>query len=270
MTEQTTPTGGEAQPIADANSIESIVDSAEIESKTPEIENPEADPEQEDPWPKKAENALAKAKGKAAQLRAERDQERAARQRAEQQLAKFNGQQQKDPDKSGEPQEKDFTNYHDYLRALNKFDAEQLLSTREVKQQETQRTTQEQAWVSERESIVATKAQETFKQVPDAQSTIEEHADIADDFSPALQRLFLEADNAPLAFYNLAKEGKLESLMNMSLARAAMEIGRAQTQAPPKPQTKAPAPLPASRGSVAGAKKLEDMDGDGIRTWMKA
>lgn len=284
MTNQTTSAqaGGEAQPIVDANSIDSIVDNAVAESNTATKDTPEAEAAEpnepvvdaEDPWPKKAENALAKAKGKAAQLRAERDQERAARQRLEQQLAQYSQPQTKQASaNNGEPKETDFNNYAEYMRAVQKFDLQQEFAARDSKQQVTQQTAQEQAWVTQREQAVATKAQEFVKENPEVTDLVEEFGDVIDGWQtthPHITRAFLEADNAPLAFYNLAKEGKLEELANMSPARAAMEIGRAQTQAIAKPKTKAPTPLPAARGSVAVGKKPEDLSGDEIRSWMRA
>lgn len=265
MSETNVAAKAEAQPIADANSVESIlkqgnppVEEQQSTTETPEAETTEQEESVEQPWPKKAENALAKAKGKAAQLRAERDQERAARQRAEDELNKYRSPQQK-PTAQGAPKEADFNNYAEFLEAKNNYNIDQKFAERDGKQKETQNIQQEQEWVAQREQSIATSAQEFIKENPDAQAVLEEYSDLADEFSPQLQRLFLEADNAPLAFYNLAKEGKLEALASMSLAKAAMEIGRAQTQAAIKPKTKAPAPLAASRGSVPASKPLDKL-----------
>lgn len=268
MTDQVAATA-EAQPIADANFIDSIVDNATIEApkeaQEAEPSEPEAaDAKPDDAFPKKAVNALSRRDKQIGKLRAQLDQERFAREQLEQ---RFKPQQTNN--NTGEPKETDFQNYHDYMRAVQKFDLGQEMAKLNSAHKETQQTAQEQAWISQREQVVATSAQSFIKENPDAQTVIEEYADLADEFPPQIQRLFLEADNAPLAFYNLAKEGKLEELSNMSLAKAAMEIGRAQTQAPIKPKTKAPTPLPASRGSVASGKQLDDMSGEEIRKWMR-
>lgn len=272
MTDQAIPANAGAQPVADANSIDGIVDAATTPAtpETPEEEpaepNEPAEPTKDEPFPKKAINALSRRDKQIGKLRAEREQLAA-------ELEKVRAQQTvrptEKPVNTGEPQEKDFTNYHDYIRALNKYDAEQLLNARDGKQKETQQNQQEQAWVTERETAVTQQAQDFIKDNPEALSLVEEYADVIDEFPAGIQRLFLEADNAPLAFYNLAKEGKLESLGTMSLAKAAMEIGRAQTQAPAKPKTKAPTPLPASRGSVSSGKRPDEMDGKEIRAWMR-
>lgn len=248
-----------AQPQADA---------AIAAQETPEIEG--AEPEEqatenrEDAFPKKAVNAISRRDKQIGKLRAEREQLAA-------ELNKFRAQStQTKPANTGAPKEAEFTNYADFLEAKNAYAIEQKFAERDTKHEETQRTTQEKAWISEREQALSVKAQQFVKEMPDAAALVEEYSDVIDEFSPQLQRLFLEADNAPLAFYNLAKEGKLESLASMSLARAAMEIGRAETQAATKPKTKAPTPLPAARGSVAPSKSLESMSGDELLKWVNS
>lgn len=274
MTNQATAQAGEAQPIADANSIDNIIDNAVAESTEATKEIPKVEPSEpeaaeakpEEQFPKKAVNALSRRDKQIGKQRAQIEQLNAELARFRQQPA----QQTQKPANTGEPKEDDYKNFADFIDAKNAYRIEQGFAKFEGKQKETQKSQQEQAWIAQREQAVRTTAQTFIKENPDAQAVIEEFADLADEFSPELQRAFLEADNAPLAFYNLAKEGKLEDLMQMSPARAAMEIGRAQAQALTKPKTKAPTPLPASRGSVAGGKRPEDLSGDEIRSWMRA
>ena len=158
------------------------------------------------------------------------------------------------------------------MRAVAKYDTKQELASRESKQKETHQTTQEQQWIAQREQAVAAKAQEFAKETPELLELVEEYGDVIDELPPQIQRVFLEAENAPLAFYNLAKEGKLESLASMSPARAAMEIGRAQTQAPtkPKPVTNAPAPMSPAKGTGASGKSLDRMSWEETRKWLEA
>lgn len=282
MTNQTTPAqaGGEAQPIADANPIDSIIDNAVIESNEATKEMPGAEAtdtkdaaaETEEAWPKKAENALAKAKGRAAQLKAERDNERAARQRLEQQLAQYSQSQnpQQKPVNTGEPKEGDFTSYADYMRAVQKYDLEQGFAKYEGKQQETQKTQQEQAYYEGLYKQTQAKSDEFISQVPDAQSVFDEHAETIEACPDNIYKLFLESGDAPLAAYNLAKQGRLEEIIAMSPAKAAIEIGRALAQAPAKPKTKAPTPLPATRGSVPSGKSLDQMSGPELLKWVNS
>lgn len=275
MTDQTIPANAGAQSSADANSIESIIDNATTPATSEPTETPEAEPSEpqaaeakpEEAFPKKAVNAISRRDKQIGKLKAQWEQAQAEINQLRQQAPQAAPNK---PVNEGEPKESDYQNYHDYMRAVQKYDLGQEIAKLHGKQQETQKTAQDKAWIDQREQAVMQKAQEIAKDNPEIIALIEEHADIADDFSPELQRLFLEADNAPLAFYNLAKEGKLEALASMSLAKAAMEIGRAQTQAPTKPKTKAPTPLPASRGSVPSGKSLDDMSGGEIRSWLRS
>lgn len=247
----------DAQPNADATQVEEINEIIEPSEADPAEQAP-VDNAKDEPWPKKAENALAKAKGKAAQLRAERDQERAARQRLEQQLAQYNS-PPKQPEKKGEPNVSNYENTLDYMRDMAKYDHQQEMAARDEKQKETQQSAQEAAWIAEREDSAAAKAQELMKEIPELPDFVEEYEEIYDAFPAHIKRAFLEADNPLLAAFNLAKEGKFEGLASMSLARAAMEIGRATSQAPkPKPVTNAPTPMAPARGT-ATSKGLADI-----------
>lgn len=262
----------DAQPAADA-APEATTETTDAEA--PDAESTEVDSKGVE-FPKKAVNAITRRDRQIGKLRAQFEQERAARAELEAKIAQL--QQPAQPVKTdGPPKETEFNTYAEYLEARQEFLLNQKLSERDAKASEAQKkqtealqTQKEQAWAAERETVVAKQAQEFTSTVPDAQAVFEEYADVIDEFSPELQRLFLEADNTPLAFYNLAKEGKLEALVSMPLARAAMEIGRAQVKAVQKPQTKAPAPLPAARGSVAGSKSLEQMSPDELLKWVRS
>lgn len=238
-----------------------------IEQTTEPTAEPE--PQEEQPWPKKAENALAKEKGRTARLKFERDQERQARQQLEEKLAQYNKPTEtKSP--TGEPQINDYTQYHEYIRALNKWDNAQTEASRDAKQKESEAVIGKQAWEDQR-SERADEQMETFsKEVPDAHALYDEHKDTIKELPNEIKHAILAADNVPLALYNLAKEGKLDDLGAMSLVDAKVEIRLAQLKQPAKPQTKAPAPLPGSRGSVAGSKNPTDMSPEEALQWYKS
>lgn len=259
MTDQTTPETG-AQPSADATTVESILNSAVPEPQTEEPAQEIENTEQETPLDpgaekKKLENAISHQKGQAAKWRHQAQQARAEATAFAAEIAKLKQPAQK----SGPPKEADYTNYAEYLEAKNTHAIEQKFAERDSKQQETQKATDQQAYYNSRIAEVDKQAEAFTKEFPEIEAIYNEHAETITDYSPELKRLFLDADNAPLAFYNLAKEGKLEALGTMSLAKAAMEIGRAQAQAVVKPKSKAPAPLPAARGSVPAGKSLEQL-----------
>lgn len=262
MTDITTPaTGADAQAAPDA--IETILNSAKTQD-IPEAQEGEKSPETkeetaEQPWPKKAENALAREKGKSAKYKFQAHQERERTSALEARLAQLEQKVAPKSQNGGAPNEKDFTSYADFFEAKNAYAIEQKFADRDAKQTETQKTADYKAWEDSRINEVDKQAAEFTKAVPEIESLYAEYADEIRELPLTHKQIFLESDNAPQAFYNLAKEGKIEALASMSPARAAMEIGRAAAQAVPKPQSKAPAPLPASRGSVPSSKPIEKL-----------
>lgn len=252
----------EAQVLPDAQAPAEETQTQEQVAETESSNQPK-----DEPFPKKAQNALSYRDKKIGKLQAQLEQERIARQQLEQQYKQPAPKQSED----GRPKEDDYQRYSDYVEALSEWKADkrvqQALSEFSNKQQTDHRTQQQQAWQSQREEAVASQVQSFVKENPDAIEVIREYADIADEFPPEIQKIFLEADNAPLAFYNLAKEGKLESLIDMSPARAAMEIGRAMTLAVTKTVTKAPTPMSPAKGSAAGTKSVEQMSTESLLKW---
>jgi hypothetical protein len=220
------------------------------------------------PFPKKALNKISR-------LERERNKERAqnAALLAElEQLRQIRAQQpQNQSNNDGAPQEDQFENYGDYLEAkiTHKLKVEQ--SAREQEQKNQQMSQQEQEWIARRENEIAEMAEAHKKIIPDFAQVVEEFADIADEFPPHVEQAFYEADDPSLAFYNLAQEGKLETLASLSPVRVAMEIARAQDKKPlVKRVTNAPQPISSAKGSATGTKSLENMGYDEIKAWLKS
>lgn len=271
MTDTVAAVIAEAQPEADANSIDTLIENAAKEQPTEEpAEPPAPEAEPEVAFPKKAVNAISRRDKQIGKLKAEAEHWKKQAEEA----AKANPKSTQDKtDNPGEPQEKDFVNYHDYIRALNKYDNEKLLektlTEREGKHKETQASEREMAWEAERIKTVDKQAEEFAKLHPEVTQMYEEYSDVIAAYPKEIKKALLAADNAPLAFFNLAKEGKLESLAEMSLVDATVEIRLAQMNQPVKPQTKAPTPLPASRGSVAATKSPTEMSVEETLRWLK-
>jgi hypothetical protein len=114
-------------------------------------------------------------------------------------------------------------------------------------------------------------AKEAFS---DFDNVLSEHGDIARELPEHIQLAFLEAENPSFAFYSLAKEGKLESMLNMSPYQAAALIARHEDKAialsKAKQVTKAPAPLTPAKGTAVGSKSIESMSGKELLKWMKS
>lgn len=284
MTDQETvvSTGGDAQPASAENyTVESIFKQAAKNEPSKQEDNQQPHEEQETeqqtqevdtPFPKKAVNAISRRDKTIGKQRAELEAMRAEIARL---AGQAQGNNQREPQQQpqqprpqqvnndGRPQEKDYTTYAEYLEAVNDWKIEQRLNQRlsefTNKQKQEQQTAQDNAWRQERLTAVDQQAAEFAKEYPEIGQLWEEYGDVIQEYPDELKNIFLAADNAPLAFLNLAKAGKIEAIASMSPAQAAMEIGRAQAQPPTKPKTKAPTPLPASRGSVPTGKPLKDL-----------
>jgi hypothetical protein len=267
-----------AQQQADANH-QPTEDNKSTEGQTEQNDagKPEDD-EDNKPWPKKAQNALSKEKGKAAKLRWERDQARQEIARLQQSSgakpqSQTNGTQQNQP-ADGRPSEKDFNTYADYLEAVNDWKIEQKLAdfkkTQQTKEQETQQQNQYAQWEGQRLQAIDKDADVFAKDYPDVQALFNENAELIKSYPPELKRAFLTADKPTLAFYNLAKEGKLDELADMSIEDAKVEIRLAQMQQPASPKSKAPAPLPASRGTATVSKDPSKMTDAEFAKWRRS
>lgn len=252
-----------------ATAPETDAPSAEIEVATDETTDADAEgapeaPKADDdvPFPKKAVNALSRRDRQIGKLRAEQQQLQAELERYR---AQAKPQEQSNSQRPSDyPDEDKFDNYGDFLKAVARYEARQEMAEGNKRQQQEYQQSQEQQWVAKRESEIADQAAEVASSIPDFGQTIAEYADVIDSFPPQLERLFLECENPPMAFYALAKEGRLEDLLQMTPYRAAMEIGRAQDRgialSQRRPITKAPAPIAPARGLGTTGKSLSDMD----------
>lgn len=263
IAEGVSPSAENAQPRVDANTPTE-------ETKLPpeNAEQEEADkPEVEIPFPKKAQNAISRRDKQIGNLRAKYELAQAELNKFREQTAPKQTQQ---VNNDGAPKEADFTNYAEYLEARTEWRIEQALAARDAKQTETQQSRDVKAWESQRIPVVDKQADEFAKEFPDSIQMFNDNADLIKSFPENIKRAFLAADNAPLAFYNLAKEDKLSDLADMSLEDAKVEIRLAQMKPAAKPQSKAPAPLSASRGSVAPTKSLDSMSGNELLKWVNS
>ncbi|MCE7073684.1 hypothetical protein LZG74_25465 [Dyadobacter sp. CY327] len=239
----------------------------EGESKQPEGDKKPSS----DDFPKKAVNALSRRDRQIGKLKAINENYATELASLREAVAKLEGK----ADAPKAPNQDDFENYGEYLEAKVLYQLEQKQAQQaQSKQQETQQSTDQQKyaqWEGQREQAIAEQTAKLKTEIPDLEAVVMENADLADDFPPVIQRLFLEATNAPLAFYNLAKEGKLEALAHMSPHMAAAEITRAQSIAPPiRKTTQAPAPLAPARGAAPGSKNLAQMSATDLVKWVNS
>lgn len=270
----------ETEVIDDAESTDVAEDqSAEDEStdaEQDEGQQDEGDEGQDDapePFPKKAVNAISRRDKQIGKLRAERE----SLMREINALKSTSESQPKE--ETPEPGEDDFDSYGDYLKAQAQWAAKQAVNQSQTQQKDDHlkslETRQQQVWQQEREAHVESRAAEVAQQVPDFTPTIQANAHVLDSMSPELETAFLSVDDAPTAFYNLAKEGKLESLAYMPIGMAHAEIVQAQyrkvpTKQQPKQATAAPAPIKSAKGTASSSKSLTNKTPDELMKWYQS
>jgi len=255
-TDQAVSNATQADPVI-ADAVHEQI--AETGAESTPVENKAQEPvKTEDvPFPKKAVNAISR---RDKQIKKMRDE--MAAYKAE--LERFRQSQTSQPKVDDAPKEESFNNYGDFLEAkiLHKLQKEAAGKNEAQQKQQPEVSYEAQMWVEERRESVQEKASEYMQSIPDYKDVFMEYGSIADELPEHVQMAFLEADDAPLAFYNLAKEGRLESLATMSPYKAAMEIARAQKPvgAPKQTISKAPAPISSAKG-VSGGRSDDELSG---------
>lgn len=232
---------------------------------------------------KKVTNALRRRENERNKYRAELQEARAKLKSYEdryntpqqQQQAQQQAQQQRSTVQAeAEPKIDDFDTLADYQKAVSRYEAKQLLDQYAKDQQkqfeEKERTTQQNAWVQQRQAEILTKSENLVKSNPEYASLWQQNNDLLDNMPEHVETAFYHAEDAPAAFFALAKEGRLEDLYSMPPHRVLMEIARAQdrgaamlSQAKENPPvTKAPAPMAPARGTGVTTSDAGSMSGD--------
>lgn len=262
MTDEIINQAIESTPV-ETQPVESSTENTEENKATEETTTPEPSEPEDVPFPKKAVNALSRRDKQIGKLQAQLAAERA-------ELAKYREQQAKTP-KDNAPDENAFDNYGEYLKAVARYEAKQELSQTSKQQKEAESAAQEEAWISERSAYASERAVKAVETIPDYKQLFMENADVLQSLPPHVERAFLEADAPELAFYALAKEGRLEALLNMSPSKAAIEIGRAELRgealSKAKPVTRAPAPVAGVKGASGTTKTLDTMNSSELMKW---
>lgn len=251
--------------IAEANeqiATETPVDEPlKVEEPKPEDDSQKAESDDDSvTFPKKAINALSRRDKTIGKLRAELAALKAA------QVAQPTPQAQQIPQNiksDGAPREEDFDNYGDYLKASFKYDLQQEQAKTKAEAQSQQETYKEQLWKAEREQAIIQSFDGHKQALPDFEQVVASFVDVADEFSPEIENIFYSADDPALAFYNLAKEGKLEALATMSPYQVMREVALAEMK---KPQvnrvTNAPNPIKPVQGRGSVSKDVGSMSGE--------
>lgn len=223
---------------------------------------------------KKLQNALARRERNIGKLTAQKYQTLSENEQLKARLAQYEA-SKSSPTASDAPQEANFTNYGDYLKAVARYEARQELKQGQQEHEKKQTEVSQRQWREERESALADNAAKAREAFPDFQNTLQENSDIFASLPPHVEQAFLDSDNPAFAFYSMVKDGSLEQLLNApSEARAAAMIARAEeralAQSKTKQATKAPAPMSSAKGTAPASKKLDDLSGQELLKWIRS
>jgi hypothetical protein len=272
------------QPIVETESTEEV-ESTGVEDVVEDIEedsteeiaedgDSEVDEDGEEKFPKKAERALERRNKKIKKFRTENAELR-------EKLAAYESQPQPreqisndaTPEGLSVPQEEDFEDYADFLRAEGEYKVRKEMAIHEANAQEQKFVESQQQWVQQRAQEVDLRAAEAAKTIPELEGLYRENQDIIEGYSDATKLAFLEAEKPELAFYALAQEGKLEELDGMSPMGVARAIALAEIKgeklAKVRPVSKAPAPIKPARGSSPKRVTLDDMSPTELLEYLK-
>lgn len=251
---------------------ETDTDQSDVSEEQAEAEeNPVEDGNKDgfEPFPKKAKNAIARRDREIAKLKAQM-----RTMQTEQQRVVQSQQQSPKQQSDGAPKESDFDNYTDFLRAQILHEVRQEMGASTKAQQEAtqkqQQEAQQQQFIAQKTQDIAKQVQAHSKTIPDIAEVIDEYSDLLDYMPPEIEQVFFAADDTALAFYNIAKSGKLAEVMQMTPYRAAMEIAKAQMAPIPTKQT-VPPPLPinGAKGTGKATKSITQMSADELMGWLK-
>lgn len=268
--------------------MEDIIDNA-FEAELPEVVENEAVSEQaenhenetaeqeekrltEAEWLKKERNTVSRRDKQLAKLRREYDATQA-------ELAKYRQQPQQQAVSSElkEPQENEFKNYHEYIRALERFDRTKDLKAFEdrlnAKETLSVREYQQKQWEVERDIALDKAGEEYTKQVPNFMEMVAQNASVIQGFPDSIKRVIKEVDAQDVvkAFHAMVENDTLEDLADMTPVQAAAAIVRAANM-PKKPAsiTRAPAPMASARGTSQGSKTLNRMSPQELVDWVNS
>ena len=256
------------------DTIDAIVDAA-IADVAPEATEATEATKTPEAFPKKAVNALSRRDKKISKLQAENAQ------------LKGRLQESAKPDtveQSKALDESDFDTYGQYLAAEARKAAKEEYSS--ARQEEADKLREQDLASLEANNAELQKAREETigESAAEAMTTLPDFNDVIDAACVMVQgrpmlpitdtvkeAIFEAGDDAAFAVYSLAKEGTLEDLNDMSLARAAMTISRHvdKGRALAKARTESTAPNPITRGNGGGKnhKSPIDMTGEEVMKW---
>lgn len=180
----------------------------------------------------------------------------------------------KAPQASDVPQESQFANYGDYLKAVARYEARQELAQGQQKAKEQQLADQEKQWEAERDEHIRENAAKAREAIPGFDKFLADNQHYLESFPPHVVKAFKDSDEPVFAFHQMVNDGSIDELLQApNERRAAALIAKAEikaSQPKPKTATKAPQPLSQTKGTAPSGKSLSDMSGDELMDWLKS
>lgn len=159
------------------------------------------------------------------------------------------------------PKEEDYENVLDYFKAVAKYEAKQELSALRESATPKQADTSKVQRLQEMANLEAQFA----KNVPDYERVVyQENAYIMNNMPKHVAEALLDAEDASLALYTLAKEGRLEDLEDLEGKALDKAIAKAEERgkaylSPAKRTSSAPPPIESLKGTGRAAKSDYDL-----------
>lgn len=155
----------------------------------------------------------------------------------------------------------DYETMDDYFKAQTEAAIENKFTQNNTDQQKAQLDAQKQQIIAERNAVILEQANEVSQTLTDLPQVWQQNAATLDALPEQVTEMFYDLDNAPVAIYTLAKEGKLQNLAYMTPHMAAHEIYSAQQRgssllAKPRQRQTAPEPMRSAKGGVKTTKDL--------------
>ncbi len=170
------------------------------------------------------------------------------------------------------PKAEDYQTWGEYEDVLDKYHesladwkTEQKFAERDKKNTATAKEELFNAKKVERINAIVGESLEFTKQNPEFKNLIQEHSDFFNggEFPEIIESALFEAEQPVLALYALMKEGRLESLEDMSPYKISMEIGKAEIRGESylnqNKATSAPTPMTPAKGTATTGRSLEKM-----------
>lgn len=257
-----------------ADAVDSIIDAEIAAPVTETTDKPEEKAEGEDTTPKsyseddykKWQTDLARERRRIGKITAQKYQNKAEADQLRQQIAEL---QKKIPAPAA-PNINQYQDYDKYLTDKTRFEAEQVLAANKTATPPAQEDTQRQVWRSQRDQAIGSTIEQAKQTFPDVMQKLQQNAQVLDALPMHVADAIREADQPVLAIYQLIEDGMIQHLGGMNADTVQTMIERAEDKAlsRQKPQTKAPTPMTAARGTAPGSTSPENMTPDQLRKWM--